>query len=107
MNSKLTVIIVNYKSWNYLSKCLDSLIEQDSGTPNIVVVDNFSNDGKIQEFESQYKSVKWIKLSKKWNYSKFPVVMGGNGQPVLCLHGFDSSFLEFRRIYPLLKSSWS
>ena len=58
MDSKLTVIIVNYKSWNYLSKCLDSLIEQDSGTPNIVVVDNFSNDGKIQEFESQYKSVK-------------------------------------------------
>ena len=69
MDSKLTVIIVNYKSWNYLSKCLDSLIEQDSGTPNIVIVDNFSNDGKIQEFESQYKSVKWIKLSYNSGFS--------------------------------------
>tara|TARA_Y100000739_G_scaffold223055_1_gene225373 strand:+ start:270 stop:1166 length:897 start_codon:yes stop_codon:yes gene_type:complete len=47
--------------------------------------------------------VKWIKLNKKWNCSQFPVVMGGTGQPILFLHGFDSSFLEFRRIYPFLK----
>ena len=46
--------------------------------------------------------VKWIKLSEKWNFSKFPVVIGGIGQPILLLHGFDSSFLEFRRIYPEL-----
>ena len=48
--------------------------------------------------------VNWIKLTEKWNSSKFPVVIGGKGQPVLCLHGFDSSFLEFRRIYPFLKN---
>ena len=46
--------------------------------------------------------VNWIKLNEKWNSSEFPVVMGGNGQPILFLHGFDSSFLEFRRIYPFL-----
>ena len=40
--------------------------------------------------------VKWIKLNKNWNSLKFPVVMGGKGQPILLLHGFDSSFLEFR-----------
>ena len=50
--------------------------------------------------------VKWIKLNKKWNFSKFPVVIGGEGQPILFLHGFDSSFLEFRRIYPLLKNNF-
>ena len=44
--------------------------------------------------------VKWIKLNKKWNSSDFPVVIAGTGQPILFLHGFDSSFLEFRRIYP-------
>jgi len=43
--------------------------------------------------------VKWIKLNQKWNSLKFPVAMGGKGEPVLLLHGFDSSFLEFRRIY--------
>ena len=50
--------------------------------------------------------VNWIKLNEKWNSSEFPVVMGGTGQPILFLHGFDSSFLEFRRIYPFLKKKF-
>ena len=50
--------------------------------------------------------VKWIKLNKNWNSLKFPVVMGGEGQPILLLHGFDSSFLEFRRIYQTLKKNF-
>ena len=50
--------------------------------------------------------VNWIKLSEKWNFSDFPVVIGGTGQPILFLHGFDSSFLEFRRIYPFLKKNF-
>ena len=48
----------------------------------------------------------WIQLEEKWGLSKFPVVIGGEGPPLLCLHGFDSSFLEFRRIYPLLKNKF-
>jgi len=50
--------------------------------------------------------VKWIKLSLSWKSLKFPVVMGGKGQPILLLHGFDSSFLEFRRIYKSLKKNF-
>ena len=50
--------------------------------------------------------VKWIKLNEKWNSMKFPVVIGGKGQPILLLHGFDSSFLEFRRIYQSLKRNF-
>ncbi|ABM72384.1 Alpha/beta hydrolase fold [Prochlorococcus marinus str. MIT 9515] len=50
--------------------------------------------------------VNWIKLDEKWNHAKFPVVIGGSGDPVLLLHGFDSSFLEFRRIYPFLKNKF-
>ena len=50
--------------------------------------------------------VKWIKLNEKWNYLKFPVVLGGKGQPILLLHGFDSSFLEFRRVYQSLKRNY-
>ena len=52
------------------------------------------------------KDVNWIKLNKKWNSFEFPVVIGGTGQPILFLHGFDSSFLEFRRIYPFLKNKF-
>jgi len=50
--------------------------------------------------------VQWIKLNENWNSLKFPVVIGGNGQPILLLHGFDSSFLEFRRIYQSLKRNF-
>ena len=50
--------------------------------------------------------VKWIKLAEKWNSSEFPVVIAGEGKPVLLLHGFDSCFLEFRRIYPILKKDY-
>ena len=52
------------------------------------------------------KDVYWIRLSKRWNSSEFPVVMGGTGPSILLLHGFDSSFLEFRRIYPFLKKKF-
>jgi len=48
----------------------------------------------------------WLKLEENWGMSKFPVVIGGEGPPLLCIHGFDSSFLEFRRIYPLLKNKF-
>ena len=50
--------------------------------------------------------VKWIKLNENWNSMKFPVVVGGEGEPLLLLHGFDSSFLEFRRIYQSLKKNF-
>ncbi|MBO8221205.1 alpha/beta fold hydrolase [Prochlorococcus marinus] len=76
------------------------------------------SDLNIEFFESSRSSlldplglylandVKWIKLNENWNSLKFPVVMGGKGQPVLLLHGFDSSFLEFRRIYQSLKKNF-
>ena len=52
------------------------------------------------------EDIHWIQLEKKWGLSKFPVVIGGEGPPLLCLHGFDSCFLEFRRIYPSLKNKF-
>ena len=50
--------------------------------------------------------VSWIKLGDTWNCAQFPVVIGGSGKPILFCHGFDSSFLEFRRIYPFLKDKF-
>ena len=36
---------------------------------------------------------------------QWPVAVAGEGPPLLLLHGFDSSFLEFRRLVPLLTGS--
>ncbi len=37
-------------------------------------------------------------------FYSYPIAITGNGPPILLLHGFDSSFLEFRRLAPLLKN---
>ena len=51
--------------------------------------------------------VQWWKLkdlTEEINY-EYPVALIGQGEPILMLHGFDSSFLEFRRIVPLLSKN--
>ncbi len=53
------------------------------------------------------EDLKWLTLQGKWGSAEFPIVSYGEGPPLLCLHGFDSSFLEFRRIYPLLKNQFT
>ena len=44
--------------------------------------------------------IQWWQLPGMW--AEWPVAVLGSGPPVLLLHGFDSSFLEFRRLAPLL-----
>jgi pimeloyl-ACP methyl ester carboxylesterase len=45
-------------------------------------------------------AVQWWPLPER--EGEWPVAVVGSGPPVLLLHGFDSSFLEFRRLAPLL-----
>ena len=70
MHNKLTVVIVNYRSWNYLSKCIDSLLNQKFYKLQIIVVDNFSNDGKIKKFKLKYSNIQWIELNYNSGFSK-------------------------------------
>tara|TARA_Y100001968_G_C19354624_1_gene716506 strand:- start:135 stop:1037 length:903 start_codon:yes stop_codon:yes gene_type:complete len=54
------------------------------------------------------KQVQWwhlnaISLTKNELY---PLAIIGKGAPILLLHGFDSSFLEFRRLVPLLSKRY-
>ena len=77
---------LNSSNFSYLMKLKDSIIDP--------LGKNIAED------------LYWLQLEKKWGSSKFPIVIGGEGPPLLCLHGFDSSFFEFRRIYPLLKNKF-
>ena len=47
--------------------------------------------------------VQWWELPD--HPERWPVAVLGEGPPLLLLHGFDSSFLEFRRLAPLLAVS--
>ena len=46
--------------------------------------------------------VEWWTLPGLGVDDPFPVAVLGQGAPLLLLHGFDSSFLEYRRLAPLL-----
>ena len=48
--------------------------------------------------------VQWWPLPELGAEGPWPVAVLGEGPPALLLHGFDSSFLEFRRLAPLLAS---
>lgn len=61
LNSKVSVIIVNYKSWQHLRNCLNALrFEPSQFLKEIIVVDNCSNDGKLEEFKTGYPDVQFI-----------------------------------------------
>ena len=46
--------------------------------------------------------LEWWDLAELEIDAPFPVAVVGQGSPLLLLHGFDSSFLEYRRLAPLL-----
>ena len=50
----------------------------------------------------------WIKLKGLSNndLDLYPVAIVGSGKPILFIHGFDSCFLEFRRLVPLLEKNY-
>ena len=79
-------------------------------------IDNYSLDSS-QVFFNQVKTslidplainlsnhVEWWEIdNKKFSQPyKYPVAVIGEGSPLLLLHGFDSCFLEFRRLVPEL-----
>ena len=46
--------------------------------------------------------LQWWSMPELGVKDPFPVSVVGQGEPLLLLHGFDSSFLEYRRLAPLL-----
>lgn len=59
---QVSIIIVNYKSWKHLKTCLQSLtFDIESGfSSEIIVVDNCSNDGKLEEFKKEFSKVSFV-----------------------------------------------
>ena len=54
-----------------------------------------------------FRDLNWIKLEgvSENKTDLFPTVLTGEGEKVLLLHGFDSCFLEYRRLTPILKKN--
>lgn len=70
MSDSLSIIIVNYKSWDKLKLCLDSISKQKDIKISTIVVDNNSNDHQIINFKNKFVSVKWIENSENLGFAK-------------------------------------
>lgn len=59
----ISIIIVNYRSWKPLDKCLESILLIDSIKLNfeVIILDNFSNDGQFDFYQNKFKNFLFIK----------------------------------------------
>lgn len=60
MHPSISIITVSYRSWNRLRQCLNSVSEQRDIQCEMIVVDNFSNDGQIEAFKAEFPWVRFI-----------------------------------------------
>lgn len=67
----ISIIIVNYRGWKALEKCLDSLenIVSQAFSFEVIVIDNFSNDGQFLVFKKKYKEFLFIENSGNNGFS--------------------------------------
>lgn len=70
-NSLISVIIVNYRSWERLADCLKSLdcVDPSKITLDIIVVDNCSNDGQLETFSETFPNVRFLSNSENYGYA--------------------------------------
>lgn len=67
----ISIIIVNYRSWNPLEKCLDSLFASKNNKLDfeVIVIDNHLNDKQFSIFKNKFKDFKFIQNTKNSGYS--------------------------------------
>lgn len=67
----LSVIIVNYRTWDHISNGLETLLPSvPAGSPlEIIVVDNHSQDGRLAEFAVRQPQVKVVQSQGNFGYA--------------------------------------
>ncbi|CAA0179523.1 glycosyltransferase [Tenacibaculum maritimum] len=61
----VSIIIVNYKSWKHLRNCLPPLEQINTAdfSLEVIVVDNYSDDGKLAAFSKEFTRTKFVENS--------------------------------------------
>jgi len=67
--SKVSVIIVTYKGFKWYSKCFNSLLAS-TVQPDIIVVDNNSNDGTVEFIKENFPSIHIIQNNENAGFAK-------------------------------------
>jgi len=85
---------------------LNSSSQNNSNERSSQVILNQLKQGLLDPLAIELiESLGWFNLEglSTKNSDLYPIAITGEGPPLLLLHGFDSSFLEYRRLAPLLK----
>jgi GT2 family glycosyltransferase len=69
--TKLSVITVNYRGWQPLESCLNSLLslKLENIDLEVIIVDNFSNDGKLDEFTEKFPDFTFIRSEGNYGFA--------------------------------------
>jgi len=67
---KVSIIILNYNSKEYLANCLDSVKKLEYPNYEVIVVDNASIDGSVNYIQNSLHSIKLIVNLKNLGYAK-------------------------------------
>lgn len=67
----ISIIIVNYRGWKALDECLESIniILSTTFSFEVIIVDNFSNDGQFPVFKQKYSKFTFIENSGNNGFS--------------------------------------
>ncbi len=81
--------------------------EINTTKPIKAYINNIKNKIIDKQANKLFEDLNWIKLEdfSSNKFDLFPIVLTGQGEKVLLLHGFDSCFLEYRRLSPFLKKN--
>ena len=67
---QLSIIVVNYRSWDCLERCLESFpVPGPEADREIIVVDNDSGDGRLDAFSRRFPQVRFLRNSGNHGYS--------------------------------------
>jgi len=108
-NIDVSIIIVNYNSFSLLNHCIDSLIKFTKDVSyEIIVVDNHSTEGLIDDVLSKYEEIKLIENNenKGFGAANNQGIKIAIGKYVLFLNN-DTIFFEntIKKIYDFTESS--
>jgi len=69
VQKKVSVIVVNYNGLQHLDTCLDSLSRQTCEGCEIIVVDNGSTDGSLQQARAKYPALIYVETGHNLGYA--------------------------------------
>ena len=66
----LSIIVVNYRSWDCLERCLQSFpVPGPEANREIIVVDNDSGDGRFDAFSQRFPQVRFVRNAGNFGYA--------------------------------------